>query len=218
MRELTLEECQYAAGGHHHTYECGWGSSCDWVDDVEVTGPGSGGGWSGPGIPSGPPPEGGGSGSGHGFDTDGLDPDPQCGPDSAAREALALFLADAASMNEFYGHRERGAFIIQNPDGSYALSGFEVGPSVFSAEGAQVALNTTGVTPQNVIGFVHNHPSGPTLSGPDRDILTEFQNYLYDNGVDREFRMYMIDNSENIYVFDKDNMNNPLGVNVTAPC
>lgn len=38
MRELTIAECEMASGGHGHTQECGWGSSCNNLDDVIVDG------------------------------------------------------------------------------------------------------------------------------------------------------------------------------------
>ncbi|KAK0341340.1 hypothetical protein LTR94_026776 [Friedmanniomyces endolithicus] len=65
MRELTIAECDIVAGGNHsHNAECGYGSSCDWVDDVIVDHPGGGGDGGGYGPPSGPgwdPPGPGGS-------------------------------------------------------------------------------------------------------------------------------------------------------------
>lgn len=64
MRELTLAECGLASGGHAHTQLCGWGSDCNFLDDVIVNGELHRYGTYGP--PSGPPPPDGGGGGGVG--------------------------------------------------------------------------------------------------------------------------------------------------------
>lgn len=212
----------------------GYRTDADYLDDVIIIadddgggydpwwpyGPGGGGGGGGGGGDEGGGWGGGGGGgsSNSGQTTDGQPPEKDCKADDQARAALEMFLEDAAARDEFFGVRERGAFIVRNDDGSYSLTNFEVGPSVFSAEGAGVMLNTMGLTPSNVIGYVHSHPSDSTLSGPDRDIVVDFQDYISDNGGSHEFRMYLITNDQQISVYDKDNMNEEQGVDVTDDC
>jgi len=217
MRELTLSELELVSGGTN--------SGDDGVtelDEVDVVGDrGDSGDWGdygdyGDDVYYGDYGDYGDAGdSTPGPVTDGEDPDPDCAQDGQVRLALAQFLADAAARGEHLAHRERGYFVIRNDDGSYALTGYSVGPSVFSAEGAQVTPNPAGVTPTNVVGFIHNQPAGGTLSAPDRDLLNIYQNWVWENGGTQEFKMWVITPDEKIKVFDKDNMNDEDGVDVT---
>lgn len=177
--------------------------------------PGGGGGFGGGG---GEPGGGGGDGGGgQGSQTDGLPPEPDCAADDKAREALELFKANAALMGEFFGERERGAFIVKDGSGNLSLQNFEIGPLV-RAGPAEVTADSAGLIPANIVGFIHNHPSSPTISGPDRDLIVIFQNYIWSNGGEQEFRLYNITGDEKIYLSDMDNREDEKGVDVTADC
>lgn len=214
MRELSMSELELVSGGYN-TYDLGW------TDPVTPPGGGGGGGdwgdWGDWGW--GDYGDGGGGGGGGGGSsipqTNGQDPTPDCAQDAMARQALDNFKAAAALLGEDFAHRERSYFVVRNDDGSYALTGYSEGPSVFSADGAMVIPNDAGLNPLNVVGFIHNHPSGTTMSGPDRDLLNIYQNWIWENGGSQEFKMWMISADEKIEVYDKDNMNNSSGVDVT---
>jgi hypothetical protein len=176
-------------------WETGGGDGPDWSDPS--IGVGVGGGLGGP-------------------TSDGLDPQQDCPADQAARDAAAMFLAAAAAENQHLSYRERAAYIIRDDDGTYRLSGYREGLPMTGA----VSPDSSELTPFNVVGMIHNHPGG-TLnpSGPDRDNITEFQNWIWENGGTQEFREYVIGIDGKIYVYDVDNMDEAVSsLEVSGGC
>jgi hypothetical protein len=140
---------------------------------------------------------------------DGQDPTQNCGADEVARQAADYFFEAAAAEGQHISFRERGAFIVRNEDGTYGMSGYAEGPPM----GGAVTPLTTGVTANNVVGIIHNHPGGTiNPSAPDRDLIRSYQNYMNLHGGMGDFRLYILANDGRIFVYDIDNMNDEISL------
>lgn len=93
--------------------------------------------------------------------------------DAAAAEAAKAFAEDAARMGEDgLNHRERGAYIIQRPDGTITIGPIHYSDP-FGSDGDNshvfVDLTYRDIDPSWIIGSVHSHPTGahrPSGPGP----------------------------------------------------
>lgn len=115
--------------------------------------------------------------------------------DAAAAKAAKEFARRAALAGEDgFQYRERGAWIVQLPDGT-----FDIGPIItgdpFNEDGdGWVTPNYEGVDPTTVVAFVHTHrqaghrPSGssprPGLSGGDVGAFYDLRNQMISQGRD----------------------------------
>jgi len=142
--------------------------------------------------------------------------------DAAAAAAVAAFLQDALNSGESnLEHRERGAFILRNPNGTYSLGPIQLG-SVFAPSGSGVQPATT-LDPTlvgdmaRIVGVIHNHnagqhlPSAPSDQYPgDQAGLQTVVNIMnhYNQGTGQNARMYIIakaaDGSYRVSVYTPD--------------
>lgn len=88
--------------------------------------------------------------------------------DAAAAEAMAKFLAKAAELgDQGLSQREFHAFLYRDSNGRIRVGGVTAGNRVSSTEPATVGADWTGITPDNIIGEIHNHPGGTVAPGGD---------------------------------------------------
>ncbi|MDO9588534.1 MAG: hypothetical protein Q8R45_03620 [Brevundimonas sp.] len=136
--------------------------------------------------------------------------------DAAAAEAKREFERRAADMGDdgLYT-REWHAYVYQNASGHMYLGPVSYGPPM----GGMVTPNTSGMTPDNLIGSVHNHPGGSmNPSGSDWqgfDGLHSWVSAYAGTARADQMRLYIIARDVNdpnsqmsIHVFDKDSNRN----------
>lgn len=162
MKQLSLEECAWVSGGHSHSNDCGWGSSCPTtVDDVIVRGGGGGGSGSGGFYP---PDMGGGSGGSTGGvgGADYDDPDCTCGDGSSGPEPdtntqklhhTVQYLSDIIRGMDI--NLEHAALIYKMPDGTISYTNISTGTNTGTAP-----LDTRSIpNGATLVGWIHSHPS-----------------------------------------------------------
>lgn len=179
MKQLSLKECVWVSGGHGHSNDCGWGSSCPTtVDDVIVRGGGGGGGGGG----YYPPDMGGGYGGGGSSGSADYD-DPNCtcgdaytGPEPADTNMQKLhhtvqYLGDVIkNMND---NLEHASLIYRMADGTISYTNIATGTLNETA-----SLDTRSIPDgATLVGWIHSHPSDP---GTDQrfasDAATSYNN------------------------------------------
>lgn len=126
--------------------------------------------------------------------------------DATAASAVSAFLADALSAGEAnLEFRERGAYILRNPNGTYSLGPIARG-STFAPSGSShqpiTTLDPTLVGDMSrIVGLIHNHnvgqhlPSAPSGNYPgDQGGMQTLQNIMntYSAGSGSKARMYII--------------------------
>lgn len=152
--------------------------------------------------------------------------------DAAAAAAISDFLARASTLGDGFTlrNREFGAALTLGPNDSVNLSTITWGDPAHPGVTPAVTIDTTGVTNQNWMGDVHNHPSGNPLPsvGPSGDWPSFMGNIsqleLGGRSTDG-IAMYVIvqDEAGNIktYAYTKDSNPNEIGKEVNpdaAPC
>lgn len=133
-----------------------------------------------------------------------LPPDPCADPetarewnaDAAAAEARAKFLVKAAELgdDELY-QREFHAFLYRDSNGRVQVGGVSAGNRVGSTEPSTVGEDWTGITPDNIIGEIHNHPGGSVAPGGDWerfDGITSWISQFAGSQRAGEYRRYII--------------------------
>lgn len=125
--------------------------------------------------------------------------------DAAAAEAKAKFLAKAAELGdeELY-QREFHAFLYRDSNGRVQVGGVTAGNRVGSTEPSTVGADWTGITPDNIIGEIHNHPGGSVAPGGDWerfDGITSWITQFAGSQRASEYRHYIIA-SDTIRVYD----------------
>jgi len=95
--------------------------------------------------------------------------------DAAAAKFMRMVAAAIIASGESFATREYGALLVRQADGSIEVVGFAPGPG----GGYGPPVDLTGINPADVVGYVHTHPSGGIISGPD---WTEVYAYLYNQG------------------------------------
>lgn len=150
----------------------------------------------------------GGAGDDGGVHQNEVDPDPEDPPyspphpcddpetarewntDAAAAEALRRMKQDA--NDPLLDGRERGFVIHFDPASQTArLGNLSVGPNM----GGSVTPDLSGISSENIVGFIHSHPaSGPYPSGPDRtEIFPFFRGQIAAAGGHAgAFRLYVV--------------------------
>lgn len=116
--------------------------------------------------------------------------------DAATAEAKRRFLAKAAELgDDGLLMREFHAFLYRDEAGHIQVGEVSAGNRVGSTEPATVGEDWTGITPDNLIGEIHNHPGGGVAPGGDWQRFDGITNWISQfAGSQRasEYRHYII--------------------------
>ncbi|MFN4288965.1 MAG: JAB domain-containing protein [Brevundimonas sp.] len=152
--------------------------------------------------------------------------------DAAAASAVEAFLDHAESIGDgrTLSNREFGAFLLRGAGNTIILGNVSHGAPVVPGQVSNVVLDHTGVTYQNWMGDIHNHPSGDGRpSDEDWRVYEDFLVAVSKLGIPTHDKfMYVViqDASVNppvhrIYVYSEDSDRNEIGEEVNpdaSPC
>lgn len=122
---------------------------------------------------------------------------PEWNADAAAAEAMREFRRQASLLgdDDLYT-RERHAFLYRDTTGQVRVGVISHGNAIGPNNSGSVIPNWTGITPDNLVGSIHNHPGGGmTPSGVDWSNFDIIRNWIgantQPNAADN-YRLYMI--------------------------
>jgi hypothetical protein len=116
--------------------------------------------------------------------------------DAAAAEAKRKFLVRASELgdDELY-QREFHAFLYRDSNGRIQVGEVSFGNRVGPTQPSTADPNWTGITPDNIIGEIHNHPGGGVAPGGDWerfDGITSWISQFAGSQRASEYRHYII--------------------------